>query len=333
MYYDAAGRLVRTELPDGTFSRVDFTPWQAISHDAQDTVLDSRWYIERSPPNPERPLPINPVTGNPRATPDERAAWLAALHHGTPSLTALDSLGRDVVAIAHNRVENPGGAFMHGGKRYVDEKYATFTRLDAEGKPLWIRDARGNLVMQYIAPQKATTWAAGPDEAIPAGAVPCYDIAGNLLFQHSMDAGDRWMLMDSTGQPFYAWDFNDFVTDAGVSVPEARVYHTIYDELHRPRENRLSINGGIPQVVERFVYGETVTRCHRTQPARSVAQALRPERPRHQRDLRLQGQPANGRRQLAAAYQAAVIHWPDDASNVGLAGRRDLHPDHRSMMR
>ena len=36
---------------------------------------------------------------------------------------------------------------------------------------------------------------------MPADAVPCYDIAGNLLFQHSMDAGDRWMLMDAAGQP------------------------------------------------------------------------------------------------------------------------------------
>ena len=33
-----------------------------------------------------------------------------------------------------------------------DEKYLTFTKLDAEGKPLWIRDARKNLVMQYITP-------------------------------------------------------------------------------------------------------------------------------------------------------------------------------------
>jgi hypothetical protein len=27
MYYDAPGRLVRTELPDGTHSRVEFSPW------------------------------------------------------------------------------------------------------------------------------------------------------------------------------------------------------------------------------------------------------------------------------------------------------------------
>jgi YD repeat-containing protein len=27
MYYDAAGRLVHSELPDGAFARVEFSPW------------------------------------------------------------------------------------------------------------------------------------------------------------------------------------------------------------------------------------------------------------------------------------------------------------------
>ena len=36
--------------------------------------------------------------------------------------------------------------------RNGDEKYLTFTKLDAEGKPLWIRDARKNIVIQYTTP-------------------------------------------------------------------------------------------------------------------------------------------------------------------------------------
>ena len=54
MYYDAPGRLVRTELPDGTFSRVEFSPWHVTTFDASDTVYDpdpgkrSDWY---RPPN------------------------------------------------------------------------------------------------------------------------------------------------------------------------------------------------------------------------------------------------------------------------------------------
>ena len=57
---------------------------------------------------------------------------------------------------------------------------------------------------------------------MPDDAVPCYDIAGNLLFQHSMDAGDRWMLMDAAGKPMLAWDVNDRTLDDGSTVAESR---------------------------------------------------------------------------------------------------------------
>ena len=96
-------------------------------------------------------------------------------------------------------------------RTWKDEYHLTFTKLDAEGKPLWIRDARGNLVMQYITPPKPTRLADQPNEDIPSHtdpatgqpiySAPCYDIAGNLLFQHSMDAGDRWMINDAAGKP------------------------------------------------------------------------------------------------------------------------------------
>ena len=167
MYYDAAGRLVRTEMPDGTFSRVEFSPWHVKSFDANDTAVESRWYSERNPPPVEEPLPRDPITGQLAVTPDQRAAWLTAQHFNTPSVTIVDSLGRDVIAIAHNRVEDPNGSHVFGGKRYRDDRYFTFTKLDAEGKALWVRDARGNLVMQYITPTKATRWIDEPNENIP----------------------------------------------------------------------------------------------------------------------------------------------------------------------
>jgi RHS repeat-associated protein len=241
VYYDAAGRVLRVEMPDGTFSRVEFTPWFSRSFDANDTVLESPWYRERGRDrfDPNRPLPINPVTGQLTANPDERAGWLAAQHAHTPAETHFDSLGREVIAIAHNRTQG------------VDEKYLTYTRLDAEGKPLWVRDARGNLVMQYITPAKANN---DPDNTLPATAVPCYDIAGNLLFQHSMDAGERWMLMDAAGKPMLAWDVND--RGPGTAL-EQRMYQTDYDALHRPMAQWIVVDGGAPAQTEAFVYCDT----------------------------------------------------------------------------
>ena len=128
-----------------------------------------------------------------------------------------------------------------------DEKYLTFTKLDAEGKPLWIRDARNNLVMQYITPAGAEQSTRRPSQH---GFVPCYDIAGNLLFQHSMDAGDRWMLNDAAGKPMLAWD------------SRGHTFRTDYDELHRPVgffRARAPIQPMPNRVIqfEKVIYGDT----------------------------------------------------------------------------
>lgn len=247
VYYDAAGRVMRTEMPDGTLSRVEFSPWHVKTFDANDTVLESRWYSERNPVPHAQPLPRDPLTQELTVTPDQRAAWLAAQHANTPALTILDSLGRDVIAIAHNRTLESSGVWQ-------DESSLTYTKLDAEGKPLWIRDARGNLVMQYILPAKAHNH---PSDAMPATAAPCYDIAGNLLFQHSMDAGGRWVLMDAAGKPMLAWDYNEFQNDQGVT-PQNRLFRTEYDALYRPTKQWLKINGAAPALIEAFEYRDTL---------------------------------------------------------------------------
>jgi RHS repeat-associated protein len=248
MYYDAPGRLIRTELPDGSFSHVEFSPWHVRTFDQNDTVMESTWYSDRNPPNPEEPLPRNPITGELLVTQDQRAAWLASHHANTPAETHLDSLGREVIVTACNRVEDPQGTIVLGGKRYRDARYLTFTKLDAEGKPLWIRDSRGNRVMQYITPPVP----GGQVEDPSGGYAPCYDIAGNLLFQHSMDAGDRWVLNDAAGKPLYAWDSRD------------HVFRTAYDALHRPTHLYVRRGNNVEVLVERTVYGETVDQAAET---------------------------------------------------------------------
>jgi RHS repeat-associated protein len=237
MYYDAAGRLIRTEIPDGSFSKVEFSPWHITTYDQNDTAFDpdpakrSDWYRRRQDP-------MHPRFGEFNSAQNARAAELVEMHANTPTTTFLDSLGRDVISVAHNKYKDAQGT-SHG------EKYVTFTKLDAEGKPLWIRDARKNLVMQYITPPVANNQTADPQ----IGFVPCYDIAGNLLFQHSMDAGDRWMLNDAVGKALYAWD------SRGHRV------QTKYDQLRRPTE--LFVLGGddIPAnqqvLAEKIVYGES----------------------------------------------------------------------------
>jgi len=50
--YDSIDRVIRTDLPDGTFTRVEFDAWSQKSFDQNDTVLDSQWYVDRGSPSP-----------------------------------------------------------------------------------------------------------------------------------------------------------------------------------------------------------------------------------------------------------------------------------------
>ncbi|HKU77697.1 MAG TPA: SpvB/TcaC N-terminal domain-containing protein [Pyrinomonadaceae bacterium] len=318
LYYDAVGRLIRTEMPDGTFSRVEFSPWHSKQFDANDTVVESQWFADLNPPPLETPLPRDPITGKVLVSPAQRAAWLAGQHFNTPAVTVTDSLGRAVINIAHNRVKDSNGSLVFGGENYRDERYFTFTKFDAEGKPLWIRDARGNLVMQYITPTKPTRWADEPTENIPVRSVPCYDIAGNLMFQHSMDAGDRWMLNDAASKPAFAWDFNQRQDDAGAVIDEGRLFFTRYDALHRPLEQWLTINKDAPQLIERYTYGEALPdaeqrnlrgQLHRHHDQSGLNQVERVD---------FKGNHLELHRQLASEYKVPVIDWQADSTTAQL---------------
>lgn len=297
MYYDAAGRLIRTEQPDGSYSRVEFSPWQVTAYDPNDTHQPGdAWYANR--------LALTVDEGDRLAL--DRAAAQTATHANTPTAVFLDSLGREVVSVAHNRYLHRRGS--EDAATLVDEKYTTFTKLDAEGKPLWIRDARSNLVIQYIAPPMPDSERVDRTDSF----APCYDIAGNLLFQHSMDAGDRWMLGDAAGKPLYAWDVNDRVTDSGAATTENRRFRTLYDALHRPTERHLTLDGAPPQVIERFVYGE-----HLTDVDDGRARNLRGQVHTHHdpsgvvTNVRFdfKGNLLEATRNLASAYREPVIDW------------------------
>ena len=41
------GRAIRTDMPDGTFTKVEFDSWMQCSFDPNDTVLESQWYKDR----------------------------------------------------------------------------------------------------------------------------------------------------------------------------------------------------------------------------------------------------------------------------------------------
>ncbi|MDU9005966.1 SpvB/TcaC N-terminal domain-containing protein [Sedimentitalea todarodis] len=124
--YDALGREIRTDYPDGTFERVSFTPWLVVRHDRNDTVLDSDWYATRGAPDPD--LDPEPVLAQ------TRAAWLAAAHADTPTREHFDSLGRSVATET-----DPGGGTTQ----------TVHTVIDIAARSREVIDARGNSIMRY----------------------------------------------------------------------------------------------------------------------------------------------------------------------------------------
>ena len=253
LYYDAPGRLVRTELPDGTLTRVEFSAWRMSAYDANDTVLESKWFSDRGSPPSAATEPTGPET---------RAAWLARVHANTPVETHLDATGRAAIAIARNRVADPAGLLDINGRRWRDERYVTVTRFDA-GRLIWIRDVRGNLGTQYLWPSKPdgdlprtardSTPAGNPNNDVGARA-PTYDVAGRVLFERRADAGNRWMLPEASGSPIATWEINQWRDQNDVAVVERRVFFNSYDAVRRPTAAWLRIDGGAPAMVERLEY-------------------------------------------------------------------------------
>ena len=118
--YDPMGRLIRTELPNGTFSKVEFDAWRQVTWDANDTVLQSRWYAER------QLLAVN--------HPERKASDEAAQHANTPQTTHLDTLGRAFLTI-----DDDGQL----------GKFETQIELDFEGNVRAVIDALDRRVVTY----------------------------------------------------------------------------------------------------------------------------------------------------------------------------------------
>ncbi len=169
MYYDAPGRLVKVEMPDGTFSKTEFNSWKQSFYDPNDTILESPWYHKRT----NRLIDAELTAEGKDPVQEKAAADKAAKHADTPNVQCFDTMGRPVLSIEHNKNISTG----------ADEFYYIKVKLDIEGNLQSATDARGNVVMQYK-----------------------YDMLGNKVYQSSMDAGQRWLLSNILGNPLRTWD-------------------------------------------------------------------------------------------------------------------------------
>lgn len=116
LFYDALGRNIRTLLPNGTFTKVEFDSWSQRVYDPNDNVKQSDWYAERGSPDPE-------VEPEPESNPERRAAWLAAKHADTPGAVHYDSLRRPLYVVTDY------GGGKKAGVRSETDLSGRFTKL------------------------------------------------------------------------------------------------------------------------------------------------------------------------------------------------------------
>ncbi len=271
LFYDPLERVVATLHPNHTYEKVVFDPWQQATWDVNDTVeqADPRtdpdvghffqdlpheeylptWHTLRTDaqmalaqwpdvdPQTQKSLPGNAKI---RAA-EKAAAEKAAIHGETPTIGHLDTLGRPFLTIAHNKFQKTDEIDpATGNLKIVDEKYETAVKLDIEGNPLVITDARQNRVMEYAYDMS------GPDEDEEGEEEDTHRI-----YLKSMDAGERWTLNNVAGNPIRTWDSRQ------------QQFRYKYDALQRPihlfvRYDREGQGRQEEILAERIVYGEEV---------------------------------------------------------------------------
>ena len=110
----------------------------------------------------------------------QRAAGQTVPHADTPTQAWLDTLGRNFLNVAHNRV--PGG-----DGRLADQYCRTLSLLDIQGNAHEVRDALGRAVMRYG-----------------------YTMTSAQVTQAGMDNGEGLLLPDVTGRPVYSRNSRGF---------------------------------------------------------------------------------------------------------------------------
>jgi RHS repeat-associated protein len=221
LFYDPVGRILATLHPDHTYEKVVFDPWQEVTWDVNDTVLESDpscdgnvgGYLRRLPPDEYLPTWYEQRRNGEMGEKAKEAAEQAASHARTPKTAYFDTLGRPFLTVDINRTERDD--------RITEERIAISVELDIQGQQLWLTDALDRRMASFA-----------------------YDMAGNRIYQSIADAGERWTLLEVGKKPLRTWDSRGFR------------FRYQYDMLRRL--TRLFVREGrdAEKLAEKIAYGE-----------------------------------------------------------------------------
>ncbi|GAA3250324.1 hypothetical protein GCM10010532_096960 [Dactylosporangium siamense] len=275
---DPLGRPVHERTPKGFLGRTVHRPWRREVSDADDTVLESPYYVEFMAAYPPDPTPAQ------RAEKD--ALDKAARFAGTPTVSVLDVRGNpvrlvedalgDVGADAFTAIAGDGSAALRedligrgyladtGGRTAVTAAFRPYRpgfalRLDPAFQPYaeavtdLLRtavltsvagfDGQGRLV-RAMDPRLHRCGVDSAAYAYPMG-------AAEPALAASADAGPRRLLADGRGRPVAEWDGRDVRTDRTfdgldrplTTVVAGRLAECMTYGEHRPDPSGANLNG------------------------------------------------------------------------------------------
>lgn len=178
-FYDHLGRPVCTFLPDGTWTKVIHDSWQTTAYDASDVLKfdpatdPDVWSFYRGwkRSHPEWVTWYVARTKTAVAPQEMAAAVRTEPHHNTPTVTHLDSVGREIVQVVAN-----GPAVF----------YSTRNNFDVTGNLRGVTDAQGREVVRAV-----------------------FDMNGQVLHRSTMDFGQERFLRDIAGRVLLRWQDQD----------------------------------------------------------------------------------------------------------------------------
>lgn len=175
LHYDPLNRVVRTDHPNGAYSRIEFgelvqtgtawtnqlNAWGQASYDENDTLGETgnAWYARFSGGSAD----------------EQDAAAKALAHSGTPTRTHVDALGRTYRTEQDNGFDTAGAPTL----------FATTLELDIQANQRIVTDARAIAVATHT-----------------------FDMLGRRLVTASVDAGNRTALIDVAGATAHEWNPN-----------------------------------------------------------------------------------------------------------------------------
>ena len=221
LFYDPVGRVIATLRPEHTYEKVVFDPWQQTTWDVNDTVLERDpaddpavgGFFRRLDPDDYLPTWYEQRRNGALGEKAKEAAEKATVHARTPKTVNLDALGRPFLTVDLNR-------FKHEDE-LTEQHIESRLELDIEGQELFVTDALGRHVISYA-----------------------YDLVGNRIYQSSVDAGQRWAVLEIGKKPLRAWDGRGFE------------FRYRYDMLRRQTDYFVRGEHSAEKLAEKLIYGE-----------------------------------------------------------------------------